>query len=1214
MMRMFSDRQRRTIGAAFGRLFFVVLLLESHKPTHAAGFGSPSPVGSPSTDHLEAPFLTTWKTDNAGSSSANQVQLRIKGRNLAIAWGDRSIQLVDVVDGVVTHTYATAGTFQISIGGGLERMFFRPGDDNQKLISVDQWGTIEWQSMEDAFSGCNNLEVLAVDVPDLSNVSSAARMFASASTFNADLSAWDVSSVTDMRQMFLGASTFNQDLNTWDVSSVTDMSGMFLFTPQFNGDLSAWDVSSVEDMSAMFGIAQRFNQDLSAWDVSSVTTMTQMFTYASAFDQDLSAWDVSSVTTMQYMLDGTSLSTQHYDAALRAWSVQPVQNGVSLGAFAIEYSRLAQNARERLVNIFGWNIQDGGLFYYPALSLEHSEIDPVFVGMDSSIQITNTGGHIDTCTASGLPAGLDISVSGDSSACVIAGVPTGVSSSSSFTVYAINSYGTSSVEVPIESRAPFLSTWKTNSYSGATLDNQVRLRLEGENIRVAWGDGTAEVVESGGAVTHTYASEGTFQIAIGGGLGRMFFLPGDDNRKLLSVEQWGDIEWRSMEDAFNGCLSLTTLAPDAPDLTRVRSMARAFYSTRRLNADLSSWDVSSVTNMERTFDRAIFRNRIGVENWDVSSVTNMEGMFYSNKGFHQDLSAWDVSSVTNMARMFYGAGRVEGLSEWNVTSVTTMSDMLTSARLSHPTTSSYDSLLLTWSTQQGLQRNVELGAIGKQYSLLAEDARDRLINTFGWNIQDGGRLRDPVLHLEISRVGPIYSGLPSELRIVSIGGDIDACTADSLPAGFEVRVSQNRRACEIFGTLTGDASSSSISVRATNGFGTSTVEVPLEVRAAFVTTWKTDNQGTTDDNQVQLRLEGQRISIDWGDGSSEVVENGVTVVHTYSVRGEYAISIGGGLARMYFSLADDPKKLLSVDQWGDIEWQNMQDAFYGCSNMQVLASDAPDLSRVTSMMRMFAYASAFNSDLDDWDVSSVTDMSNMFVDAITFNGDISAWDVSSVTHTTGMFANAPSFNQDLSRWDVSSAQMMAGMFYRASAFDQDLSAWDVSSVTSMWFMLNSTALSTENYDALLNAWAAQDLQPNVSLGATGVTYSPRGRSGRDILTSVFGWSITDSGLSAGATTWPTANPWADDTSGGSDDEGVGDGTTPGAWLASMSNYVLSLAQAVTGYHPVTQPWPEHPAVSSRTNGAVDDVVIVVEDRGTFAVRESPAQSDLYKLF
>ena len=41
-----------------------------------------------------------------------------------------------------------------------------------------------------------------------------------------------------------------------------------------------------------------------------------------------------------------------------------------------------------------------------------------------------------------------------------------------------------------------------------------------------------------------------------------------------------------------------------------------------------------------------------ISTWDVSSVTNMSGMFVDATSFDGDISKWDVSGVTSMSGMF----------------------------------------------------------------------------------------------------------------------------------------------------------------------------------------------------------------------------------------------------------------------------------------------------------------------------------------------------------------------------------------------------------------------------------------------------------------------------------------------------------------------------------------------------------------------------------
>merc|ERR1712238_427351 len=81
------------------------------------------------------------------------------------------------------------------------------------------------------------------------------------------------------------------------------------------------------------------------------------------------------------------------------------------------------------------------------------------------------------------------------------------------------------------------------------------------------------------------------------------------------------------------------------DTSEVTNMD-SFLMESNINADLSSWDVSSVTDMEYMFNGAYEFNG-DVSDWDVSSVTSMNNMFYATK-FNCDVSDWDVSSVTDM--------------------------------------------------------------------------------------------------------------------------------------------------------------------------------------------------------------------------------------------------------------------------------------------------------------------------------------------------------------------------------------------------------------------------------------------------------------------------------------------------------------------------------------------------------------------------------------
>jgi surface protein len=78
------------------------------------------------------------------------------------------------------------------------------------------------------------------------------------------------------------------------------------------------------------------------------------------------------------------------------------------------------------------------------------------------------------------------------------------------------------------------------------------------------------------------------------------------------------------------------------------------FSAPLFNQDISSWNVSNVTNMSFMFYFNTSFNQ-NISSWNVSNVTNMSSMFQSATMFNQNISSWDVSNVTNMFQMFYNA-------------------------------------------------------------------------------------------------------------------------------------------------------------------------------------------------------------------------------------------------------------------------------------------------------------------------------------------------------------------------------------------------------------------------------------------------------------------------------------------------------------------------------------------------------------------------------
>lgn len=251
-------------------------------------------------------FKVTYETTSANETifiATNPVSYTY---DFNVDWGDGNT--TTNATGDISHEYATAGSYQVTITGTFP-LFQGNSPSNSKLKSMDQWGDNVWQSMEQAFRGCENMIYNATDRPNLSQVVNISGMFNGATSFNGDIGDWDVSNVSIMSAVFFNASSFNQDISAWNVSNVTTMRLLFASASSFDQNIASWDVSKVTDMRGMFNATSSFNQDIGDWNVGSVTDMNSMFAGASSFNQDLSDWVVSNVTQCECFSEASALTS-----------------------------------------------------------------------------------------------------------------------------------------------------------------------------------------------------------------------------------------------------------------------------------------------------------------------------------------------------------------------------------------------------------------------------------------------------------------------------------------------------------------------------------------------------------------------------------------------------------------------------------------------------------------------------------------------------------------------------------------------------------------------------------------------------------------------------------------------------------------------------------------------------------------------------------------
>jgi len=285
---------------------------------------------------------------------------------------------------------------------------------------------------------------------------------------------------------------------------------------------------------------------------------------------------------------------------------------------------------------------------------------------------------------------------------------------------------------------------------------------------------------------------------------------------------------------------------------------------------------------------------------------------------------------------------------------------------------------------------------------------------------------------------------------------------------------------------------------------------PKFSETGFVFTVKTDNTGTSNDDQFTLPLNsifdtgsGTTAEVDWGDGSSDTItaSNQSEITHTYASAGTYTIKITNELRGWRFDDSGDKLKFLNISNWGVFEHATFR-AFSGCENLTLTATDAPtfvisgspstnradsffrnchqvngpvnqwDISGIVNLGGFFNTASLFNQPLDNWDVSSVTSFDQIFRNADSFNQDISSWSIntSSSVNMQNMFLNNAAFNTSIDDWDVSEVTDMNQMF-RGSVYNQPLNSWDVSKVTNMKSMFSFPSSGVGgNFNQPLSNW------------------------------------------------------------------------------------------------------------------------------------------------
>jgi len=357
-------------------------------------------------------FNFVVKTDNTstGSSTVTQFKLPLISTgtyNFTVYWGDGTSNTITTWNQAqTTHTYATAGTYNISITGTITGFCFNNAGDKLKILSVGWWGPLRPSNNSGTFFGCTNLTLDNVkDVLNLTGMTALNNFFYACSSLVKvnRIGEWNTSNITSLNRMFENCYNFNDNVGGWNTSNVIDMQNVFANARNFNNggspDIGNWDTSKVTTFRFLFGsdangVYHSFNQYIGDWNTSAVTNTSSMFGRNIKFNQDINtksvtkngvtytAWDTKEITNMGFMFNGYAGDGNYgvFNQYIGDWNTSKV---TTMGSLFQSQPKFNQDISTKVVTVNGvtytaWdtlNVTNMGYTFYGDSFITPSEFN-----------------------------------------------------------------------------------------------------------------------------------------------------------------------------------------------------------------------------------------------------------------------------------------------------------------------------------------------------------------------------------------------------------------------------------------------------------------------------------------------------------------------------------------------------------------------------------------------------------------------------------------------------------------------------------------------------------------------------------------------------------------------------------------------------------------------------------------------------------------------
>ena len=494
---------------------------------------------------------------------------------------------------------------------------------------------------------------------------------------------WNTINVTTMDYLFKGQRRFNQYIGTkyvtitngsttynfisWDVKNITIFRRTLAYTESFNNGQNSsgttaplrWNTEEGTTMQYMFGIYNKlvnngiYNQPMisesvtledsittyTSWDTSNVTIMQQMFQRCTNFNQNLSSWNTSNVTTMYGMFSECTNFNQPILFSTASCSI---------------YYKMFDRCSSFNQNLGNLNVS--------LMNVNNGPMANQFI-YNTDISITNFNKTLEGwASQSPIPNNIGTWIDADYS-----------STGETYRNTLINTYG-----------------W---TFTGGSLVNSSLFQYTLP---------TSDYVESDEPINNTDSRFTTLQ---------------------KSTEESGSntIVYRDFIFSDNGTTN------DGLVLNAI---------TASTNMDVNDFDSIALSRAGSSLLNYTGTVPSGLPT--LLSNSSLTRMFEGATNYNQDVSTFDVSTVTNFSASFKGASNFnQNLGSWDISSATNMTNMLDNTDLS---IANYSDTLIGWNNLQNTPSNITLGASTSTYNDDGEVARTNLTNIQGtnWTISDSG--------------------------------------------------------------------------------------------------------------------------------------------------------------------------------------------------------------------------------------------------------------------------------------------------------------------------------------------------------------------------------------------------------------------------------------------------------------------------------------------